>query len=388
MRKKSHSLEIIKPFRLSEPPRVLFLGNGINRLDYSDSRKISLEQLLEKLRKDLVNKEALAQLPFPLQAQCIRLLLKEHYDNKITDLCLDWCNEVIKDDKQQLINNLLSDNSDNKFDAVITANYSYEIEKSLLPDVNKEFVKKEDYSIFYNKNKRSRFFDKYRNWVDEGESTKVRDILHSFLAPNDDGYSPLPLKAPYVWHFHGEAENFKHIVLDLHSYGNNLSEIQGYISKFIRRVMISVNNNEYYKPKSWVDYFLLGEVSIIGFSFDFNEFDLWWLLDERRKVIEILKQRLSEKSKKNNKRININFGEVTFFDMIVQKGSSSSPHSVTNTDNNSSSDSSKNKYDSNLKETAFSALNAKYVQIEASSFEEAYKTIPAKMKEIEKKKNK
>ena len=32
-----------------------------------------------------------------------------------------------------------------------------------------------------------------------------------------------------------------------------------------------------YSPKSWVDYFLMGDVHVLGFSMDPAEFELWWL---------------------------------------------------------------------------------------------------------------
>lgn len=382
MSKMKSPLNLLKPISLSEPPKVLFLGNGINRLNFSGARNISLENLLKELREDLADKHILENLPFPLQVQCLRHLSNEDYDKKITVLALDWCNEVIKADKQHVIKAILSHN----FDAVLTTNYSYEIEKTLQPDVNKEFVKKEDYSLFYDKKKKSVFFQKYRKFVDGGESPKIKDILHCFLSPNDDGSGTPYLKTPYVWHIHGEAAKRKHIVLDLHSYGNNLSEIQGYISKFIRRVMSSVNKNEVYKPKSWVDYFLLGNVSIVGFSFDFNEFDLWWLLDERRRVIEILQQRLKENSLKYNKKIDINFGDVTFYEAIVSSNlSEKSFQSVANAQKNSIADSKNKISDFKIKEEALLALKANYEPIRGTSYEDAYEKISVKMNDKTKK---
>ena len=33
--------------------------------------------------------------------------------------------------------------------------------------------------------------------------------------------------------------------------------------------------------KSWIDYFILGDLYILGFGFDFAEFDLWWLVNRK-----------------------------------------------------------------------------------------------------------
>lgn len=33
--------------------------------------------------------------------------------------------------------------------------------------------------------------------------------------------------------------------------------------------------------KSWIDYFIMGDIYVLGFGFDFSEFDLWWLLNRK-----------------------------------------------------------------------------------------------------------
>ena len=33
--------------------------------------------------------------------------------------------------------------------------------------------------------------------------------------------------------------------------------------------------------RSWIDYFVLGELYIVGLGLDFSEFDLWWLINRR-----------------------------------------------------------------------------------------------------------
>ena len=37
------------------------------------------------------------------------------------------------------------------------------------------------------------------------------------------------------------------------------------------------------KFESWVDYFIFGDLFIIGLGFDFSEFDLWWLINRRNR---------------------------------------------------------------------------------------------------------
>ena len=45
----------------------------------------------------------------------------------------------------------------------------------------------------------------------------------------------------------------------------------------------ALNKGEVFKVKSWVDDFILGDVYILGFGMDFSEFDLWWLLNRKKR---------------------------------------------------------------------------------------------------------
>ena len=44
--------------------------------------------------------------------------------------------------------------------------------------------------------------------------------------------------------------------------------------------MHSIVQNEV-KYKSWLDYFLMSNLYIVGLGMDFSEFDLWWILNRR-----------------------------------------------------------------------------------------------------------
>ena len=34
-------------------------------------------------------------------------------------------------------------------------------------------------------------------------------------------------------------------------------------------------------PRSWSDWFILGDVYAVGFGYDFSEFDLWWAAERK-----------------------------------------------------------------------------------------------------------
>lgn len=42
--------------------------------------------------------------------------------------------------------------------------------------------------------------------------------------------------------------------------------------------MRSLKEQEDFQPYSWIDYFLLGNLYIVGFGLDPGELDLWWLI--------------------------------------------------------------------------------------------------------------
>ena len=97
--------------------------------------------------------------------------------------------------------------------------------------------------------------------------------LHSFYRMNDID----------IWHMHGEAFAAKSIVLGHYYYGNLISEYRNDIKEYISKQKVC-DEDYIIKPKSWLDYFIFGDVSIVGFSFDIAEADIWWLLDVKTAV--------------------------------------------------------------------------------------------------------
>ena len=60
-------------------------------------------------------------------------------------------------------------------------------------------------------------------------------------------------------------------------YGKLLAQIQRYVGGMMTRYKAAESQGKAYLPKSWVDYFLMGDVHILGFGMDPAEFELWWL---------------------------------------------------------------------------------------------------------------
>ena len=91
-------------------------------------------------------------------------------------------------------------------------------------------------------------------------------------------YSKMNASSPDIWHIHGEIRRPSSLVLSHEEYARLVNKILEYNTK-------RGNNYEAHRSetnmKSWVDYMILADLYIIGFGFDFSEFDLWWLLNRR-----------------------------------------------------------------------------------------------------------
>lgn len=305
---------VIKDLEI-KAPSVLMVGNGINRLFCNN---ISWSQLIDKTKTDHIYVPG--DLPEPLKAQVFCNLegqnnsdstdsdsSEKHYTNALNEVCREWCAESLCYVKKNFINELLDSKS---FESVLTLNYSYEIEKSLFDDFGRNFkVDTGDKpNLSFN------LFKKYRRFsVQHGSSLNNKDkALRAFFAKkeiNSDKLCP-----PYIWHIHGEAAQPKSIVLNYHYYGNMISLIQQYQRIFLRRFFSFLTNRKDaqigYYPQSWLDYFYVGDVFIVGARLNIDEFDLWWLIDSRLRLQSEIKKRIPK-----NIGEEIKLGTVYFFDI-------------------------------------------------------------------------
>lgn len=231
-------------------PKVLLLGNG---LSYSDSipwkefiKRVSREDVelsqYEKPKKDGSGTE------FQVPNNVLTLATSKPDDNE-------------RHKKYESIIENFSYNANEKikklvslpWDAILTTNYSYEVEfaqKSAYPKLSKST--KNNYAY--------RLSDK-----EEGK----------YLLQTYNCVSP---KAVPVWHIHGEARRPSSIILSHDEYARIIHKIME-INK--KHGYLYLKNQTEVKFKSWVDYFILGDIFILGLSMDFSEFDLWWLLGRR-----------------------------------------------------------------------------------------------------------
>ena len=224
--------------RRGETPDILLLGNGINRAYGFVSR----EELVRIIRvKDLPDKEESPLTGDPLSAR-----MKE-ISRWLSEL------EVPKEE-----NSTLQDLASVPFDAILTANYTYEMEKALDPS----FV------CLPARHCRARMTAcDVRGRYDTQQ-------LHTYFQIKN---------APSIWHIHGEAARRGTMILGRYYYEKLLSKMQQYVPSLIARYSASAAHGQDMEVRSWIDLFMLGNVHVAGLGLSLSELDLWWLISCKKR---------------------------------------------------------------------------------------------------------
>lgn len=242
-------LKYMNPFQ-TELPKVLLTGNGINRaFKDEDWDKLLKDMASEEIRN---NWEQIKDLPYPLK---VVAATDNHVDTQIKASAKNMIQISNSEEKNSLINQILECN----FDAILTTNYTYEIEQAWNPEFHIQLGKASKY--------------RHKTCKDKSKDETLR--LYQYLQVNDD--------MPPIWHIHGEAAKPDSVILGHYYYGKLLSRIQTYTAETIRRYLIKAKHQEEFYPRSWVDYLLFGDVYILGQGLDFSEMDLWWLLECKKR---------------------------------------------------------------------------------------------------------
>jgi len=94
------------------------------------------------------------------------------------------------------------------------------------------------------------------------------------------------------WMIHGEAQRPESIMLGHEQYAGALEKIRSYVTA--KRKLPSGDSSlfqaghydfdKYEGVYSWIDVFLRDEIHILGYSLDYTEFELWWLLAYRARL--------------------------------------------------------------------------------------------------------
>ena len=231
-------------------PNVLLVGNGILRscaeINLLDCKSwdnhlynLSQKQLSEKDKADIKD------VPYSLKAT---LLAPTDDVNRHTEYGVQFKTLELSD--KSLLNNLVSLG----FDAILTTNYTYEIENCFKDGFNQL----KDKSKYVKKISRSSL-----------KNIDTKYLLHTFNQFDN---------SPPIWHIHGEERRKSSIVLTHDEYSRLIHKL---VDENIINQNKYINYQTEIKYKSWLDYLLISNMYIVGLGMDFSEFDLWWILNRR-----------------------------------------------------------------------------------------------------------
>ena len=147
------------------------------------------------------------------------------------------------------------------FDHILTTNFSYELEMSTQHNLKID----------------SRLLRRITRHTDERLSVESRYMLHTYSLLRWAGHST------QLWHIHGEGRVPESMVLGHYYYANLLEKIMEHLRTEGYRFYLAQKRGTPLKFSTWADVFLLGDLYILGFGFDVSEFDLWWLLNRKKK---------------------------------------------------------------------------------------------------------
>ena len=110
-----------------------------------------------------------------------------------------------------------------------------------------------------------------------------------------------------LWQIHGEIKRPASIMLGLDHYCGSIGKVDSFIKgsyeyrkdgKSIREESISKKlNSKSFTKTSWVELFFNSNIHILGFTLDYSETDLWWIINKRARLLkdERVYQRINNK---------------------------------------------------------------------------------------------
>ncbi|MBE6910569.1 MAG: hypothetical protein E7474_13515 [Ruminococcaceae bacterium] len=232
-------------------PQVLLLGNGVNRAFGGGS----WGQLIRDISCNPdVPEDARLHLPMPLRAilvtgDCVGVQLRSAGEILYGKLGDPGHIEML----QRLL--------DLNFDHILTTNFSYELEQAAQPDTPLSEQRLQD----------------MMHHSDGRRQAEAKYLFYTYSAVDWRG------RANRVWHIHGEGRKPDSMILGHYYYANLLEKISSYVKSEGARWHHEQSRGEPVRIKSWADAFLFGDLYVLGFGFDVSEFDLWWLLNRKKR---------------------------------------------------------------------------------------------------------
>lgn len=234
-------------------PNVLLIGNGVLKAMQpkdTETEDCDWEKYIVKLSESPKNfcREFLKSTPYPLLTSVIAPTDDKQRHNKYVS---NFKTLKFKDDS------LLKAILDNNFDAVLTTNYTYEIE-------NHYYAKYDSLSCSGNL--------KFAFVTKEHHRTDPKYLMHTYNKFKD---------GPPIWHIHGELRRKSSIIGNHDEYIRLIEKIIAENKLIGNKYQKAISAGSSVEYNSWIDYFLMSNLYIIGFGMNYSEMDIWWLLIRR-----------------------------------------------------------------------------------------------------------
>jgi hypothetical protein len=234
-------------------PKVLLLGNGLNRV-YGGA---SWAGLLARINRTSYTPEQVKGLPLPMQAV---LLSEDHVDLSLKELGQDLTRSEVHPWLAEQLSKLLA----MPFDCILTPNFTYELEQASDPTL-------------WGDSPKLKRCQRHTPAVKRAENRFMLSTYYDL--PVEDGRRRVPL-----FHIHGEARKPDSVILGHYFYGTLLFSYDDYLTRYAPKRQYRVGRDPRgMEAMSWLDYFILGDVYSLGFGFDTAEMDLWWLLCRKKR---------------------------------------------------------------------------------------------------------
>lgn len=242
--------------------KVLLVGNGINSIVTAYKWKNLIDDLISY--SGAAGQININDKPFPLLYEEIFLEGAKNRKLKEEDL-----KEYIAKKVAEIKHNEIHEKIMNlKFKNVLTTNYDYTLEISR--GLKKENLKNEGV-------------------INESAYSLFRNMLVNDIR---------------IWHIHGECNYSKTITLGYEHYSGYLQQMRNYVvtgtGSSYKKTFEALNKRLEAGDinfDSWIDFFFTKNIYIIGFTLDFVEIHLWWLLTYRAR------RKFTEKARINNEII-------------------------------------------------------------------------------------
>lgn len=251
---------------------AILFGNGLNLLNKDT---LSWNDLLNKISGNNVIKE----IPNTFKYEAI--ILSKEYVEIVKFSTMDRKSLTLNDGKTLHVTEESESRLKDKISDSLKGYKSNEIYSSLcnLP-VSHYITTNYDNALF------STLEDSEDYKLTNSDNTeKIYSLRRNFVLQKEN-------KTKTIWPIHGNTNNPKSIMLGYDHYCGTIGKIDEYLKgrytydkgqKAIEKIEIRLEKSKSFEISSWIDLFFTSNIHIIALNLNFEEADLWWILNKRKR---------------------------------------------------------------------------------------------------------